>query len=72
MPRPTTLPEPWRTLADKLGGVSALADALGTGPRTVNNWATGGRSPRGTARIAITALFRRHRIEPPVFTQRRR
>ena len=67
MPRPTTLPEPWRTLAARLGSVQALADALGTAPRTINQWAMGERSPRGTARIAIMALFRHHKVEPPIF-----
>ena len=67
MPRPTTLPEPWRTLAARLGSVQALADALGTAPRTINQWAMSERSPRGTARIAIMALFRRHKVEPPGF-----
>ena len=41
MARPITLPEPWRSLALKLGGVQALADRLGTTPRTINRWANG-------------------------------
>ena len=63
MPRPTTLPEPWRSLAAKLGGVGALADALGADRRTVTRWASGDRQPSHTAQIAIDALFRREGIE---------
>ena len=63
----TTLPEPWRSLAAKLGGTAALARALGTVPRTINQWASGARHPRGTARMAIEALFHAHGLEPPKF-----
>ena len=65
MPRPTTLPDPWRSLAKKLGGVGALASALGTASRTVNRWARGDREPTGTAQKAIAALFAAHNLEPP-------
>jgi transcriptional regulator with XRE-family HTH domain len=63
--RPTTLPEPWRSLAAKLGGVQALAEALGTSRRTLDHWARGDRTPGGTAQVAISALFRAHHLEPP-------
>ena len=67
MPRPTTLPEPWRSLAEKLGGVQALADALHSDPSAVRRWATGDRTPGGPARALIEALFRQHQIEPPTW-----
>lgn len=67
MPRPTTLPDPWRSLAAKLGGVQALADALGAGLRTVNDWAAGRRSPRGPSLALIQRVFRDHRLKPPSF-----
>lgn len=57
MPRPSTLPEPWRSLATRLGGVSELAKALGTVPRTINDWAMGTRTPRGPAWLLIQKVF---------------
>ena len=66
MPRPTTLPEPWRSLAERLGGVGALAETLGATRRTLDHWARGDRTPGGTARTAIAALFRAHKLEPPI------
>lgn len=65
MPRPSTLPEPWRTLAVRLGGVQALADALHSSPRTVHQWAHGQRRPQGPARAAIQALFAAHGLAVP-------
>lgn len=64
MARPTTLREPWRSLAERLGGVGALAEALGADRRTVTRWACGDRQPSATAQIAIDALFRREGLEP--------
>jgi hypothetical protein len=68
MPAPTKLPQPWRSLADKLGGVQALADALGTSPRTIRKWAHQERSPGKTAQIAIDDVFKRNHIKPPEVT----
>lgn len=65
MSRPTTLPEPWRSLADKLGGVQALADALHSDPRTVGRWAAGERTPRGPARALVDALCKRLHVPAP-------
>lgn len=58
MPRPTTLPEPWRSLAVKLGSVQALADSLHASPRSVHQWAHGTRKPNGQAQALIDALMR--------------
>ena len=64
MARPTTLPEPWRSLAEKLGGVEALADVLDCDVRTVRRWAeTLPRSRR--ARDWIRAAFHQSEIESP-------
>ena len=63
MARPTTLPEPWRSLALKLGGVQALADRLGTTPRTINRWANGKMGMSGTARKLFEALCRKCGID---------
>ena len=65
MPHPITQPEPWRSLAVRLGGVGALAEALGTSPRTLDHWARGDRHPGGTARMAILSLFAAHGLDPP-------
>ena len=65
MARPSTLPEPWRALASRLGGVQSLADALHSSPRSVRQWAHGQRKPQGPARAAIGALFAAHGIQPP-------
>ena len=65
MTRPTTLPEPWRTLAARLGGVQALADALHSSTRAVRQWAHGQRRPQGPARAAIEALFAAHGLAAP-------
>ena len=67
MPRPTTLPAPWDRLAEILGGVAQVADALGTVPRTINQWAKRERTPRGPARKLIEQVFRANGIDPPEF-----
>jgi DNA-binding transcriptional regulator YiaG len=64
MPRPTTLPEPWISLARKLGGVQGLADALGVAPNTIYRWAHGQRKLSGPARLLFFALCRAHKVEP--------
>jgi len=64
MARPTTLPEPWRSLAAKLGGVQALADALGTTTRTINRWANGEMGMSGTAKKLFEALLRENGMQP--------
>ena len=66
MPRPTTLPEPWRSLALRVGGVEALAEALHSNVSTVRRWAHEERSPNGPARALIRATFEAHGLESPV------
>ena len=81
MPRPTTLPEPWRSLAAELarqwladpahagqscpGGVTLAAEALESDPATMRRWARGQRTPRGPARRLIDQLFLGCGLEPP-------
>jgi transcriptional regulator with XRE-family HTH domain len=65
MGRPTTLPEPWRSLAEKLGSVQALADVLLCDVRTVNRWANGETQPDRRAREWIQAAFHQAGIPPP-------
>ena len=65
MPRPTTLTEPWRSLAERLGGVQALADALHSAPRSVRQWAAGERRPRGPVLALLAQLLERYGLTPP-------
>ena len=63
--RPVELPEPWWTLSEKLGGVAALAKALGgVDPTTVRRWAQG-RRPNRAAQALIRQVFMAHGMEPP-------
>lgn len=39
MGRITSMPEPWRSLSEKMGGVQALAEAFGVSRVTVRRWA---------------------------------
>ena len=63
MPRPTTLPEPWRSLAANLGSVQALADGLGVTPLTVRRYASGEIKMGGSARKLFEALLREYKTE---------
>lgn len=65
MSRPCNLPEPWASLAEKLGGVQSLADELHSATRTVRQWAHHERTPRGPARALVLELFGRHGVHPP-------
>ena len=65
MPRPSTLPAPWSLLAEKLGGVQALADAMLCDVRTVRRWANGETSPDRRAREWILAAFRQAKLPEP-------
>jgi transcriptional regulator with XRE-family HTH domain len=49
MSKPITLPEPWKSLAIRKGGVNRLADELGVTPCTVYRWAHGLRKVSGPA-----------------------
>jgi hypothetical protein len=56
MPRPTTLPEPWRSLAEKAGGVWALAEKFGVAESTIRRWA-GGMKMSGPAQKIYQTLL---------------
>jgi transcriptional regulator with XRE-family HTH domain len=49
MSKPITLPEPWKSLAIRKGGVNRLADELGVTPCAVYRWAHGLRKVSGPA-----------------------
>lgn len=62
---PTSIAGPWRALIDAAGGVTALARAIGTTPRTIQRWASGAirLSPRSARVVADVA--RRYRVAWP-------
>lgn len=62
MSRKSTLPEPWRSLADKLGGVGKLAEAMGVDPRTIGRWAHGERAFDGPQKILFEIICRENGI----------
>jgi hypothetical protein len=63
--RPVELPEPWRMLSDRLGGVGALAEALGgVDPTTVRRWAKG-RRPNRAAQALLRQVFLANGLQPP-------
>lgn len=63
MSHPTTLPEPWRSLAAKLGGVQALADAMLCSPVTLRRWAAQTQQPDPRASAWIALVFERNGIQ---------
>ena len=67
MGRSSTIAEPWKTLADKLGGVGCMATELQSARRTVNQWANGDRVPSRLTQAVIVATFIKHGVEPPTF-----
>lgn len=65
--RPVELPEHWRMLSDKLGGVGALARELGgVDPTTVRRWAQG-RRPNRAAQALIRQVFLANGLQAPIF-----
>lgn len=62
-----SLPEPWLSLARKLGGVEALAERLHTTTRSVNRWAKGERVPSGMEQVYIRWVFAEFDVSPPKF-----
>lgn len=64
MGRPSTLPEPWLSLATAYGGVQRLAEACGVSERQLRRWGTGVR-PGAMVRKAVNAMARRRGIAEP-------
>ncbi|WP_394847351.1 helix-turn-helix domain-containing protein [Pendulispora brunnea] len=56
---------PLTELAVAVGGVSALAAALGVHRNTVSRWNRGEIVPEGPERRALAALATRHRLNAP-------
>lgn len=53
-------------LAEKAGGVGALAELLGTTPMTVWRWANEQSAIRGPTRIAIETVAKKLRTPSPL------
>jgi len=51
-----SLPEPWRTLAERFGSVKALAEHFGVTRRTINRWANGEMGMSGPAKKLLESL----------------
>lgn len=64
MPRPTTLPAPWDALAERLGGVGKLAEALGATPRSINRWARSEMAMNGAAKKLFLTLCQKYKLTP--------
>ena len=71
MGRPTTLPEPWRSLAARLGSVQALADAIGVETRTIRRYANGEIKMGGAARKLFEALLAKSDLHDTMRTAQR-
>jgi hypothetical protein len=67
MGRSSTIAEPWKSLADKLGSVGRMATELQSARRTINQWANGDRVPSRLTQAFIVSIFINHGVEPPVF-----
>ena len=65
--RPTTLPEPWRSLAIAVGGVAPLSALLCSSQDAIHSWANGTRHPRGPTLKLIREMFWAFGINPPTF-----
>ena len=63
MGRPVDDSTPIGKLAVAMGGVQALADAMGVSVRTVRYWARGEKPPGGPAVKLLAALFKKHKIK---------
>ncbi len=65
MSRRSTLPSPWREMAERAGGVAALAAELGVGVSTVRSWGAGTRTPGAIVRDSVGSWARRRGLVAP-------
>ncbi len=63
--KPTTLTGAWLAMAERAGGVVALARELQIGRETLRRWAAGGQEPGGPARALIATWCRRRGLATP-------
>jgi len=55
--RPIALKAPYGALARSMGGLGALAQAMGVSPRTIRDWSNGRTTPEGPAKILLGILL---------------
>jgi transposase-like protein len=60
MGRPIKLPEPWKTLAEKAGGVAKLAARLGVDPSVLRRWVHGRTGLTAAAKSLLDQYLRDH------------
>ena len=65
MSRSTTLPEPWLSMAERAGGVAALASELGIAVSTLRSWGAGTRVPGAIVKNVVNAWARRRGLAAP-------
>lgn len=63
--RQPTLPEPWRAMALKAGGVDKLAEAFSVTPMTIWRWGKGVRPRSAIVVKAVNDWARRRGIDEP-------
>ncbi len=71
MTRHCTLPEPWRSLANAVGGVGVLAVMVEAAPRSIHAWAHQDQLPHWRTREAIEKVFDLYGIRRPVWIVKR-
>lgn len=60
--RPTTLPEPWKSLVYHYGGLAKLAAFFGVSSRTIRRWAKTETSIPGPASKILAILLTKHNL----------
>ena len=64
--KPTVLAGDWATLAEAVGGVGALAEALSVNRTTIRRWAIGEVPVSGMAATLIRTVCAVHNVKSPV------
>ncbi len=68
MGRPTSITGPIAALADKVGGVKALAAKVNVDPRTIRYWASKNRNPSGPAQRLLLQISEQYGVKLDVIT----
>ncbi len=63
--RPIELTGPLGELAERMGGVNQLADAIGVTPRAIQRWHNGERQPSKTTCRLLAIIAKQHKVKPP-------
>ena len=65
MGAPVRLPDPWRALAEAVGGVDVLATCLGVHERTIRRWARGEVRPGRLVRDGVVRFAAQRGVRGP-------